>query len=89
MRGCPGVASRRISGGRPALFVPLVAVAAGPLGCWDSCRSRRAAGAAHMPIASRAFRWGQLRDSDPFVGSSSGVRQPNVCVAFEMDVPAP
>jgi hypothetical protein len=32
-------------------------------------------------------RWGQLRDSDPFVGSLTKVAQPNYCVAFEMDVP--
>ncbi|AUX42153.1 dockerin [Sorangium cellulosum] len=32
-------------------------------------------------------RWGQLRDSDPFVGSRSGVAQPNYCVAFELSVP--
>lgn len=35
---------------------------------------------------SRAYRWGQLRDSDPFVGSSSGLPQPNYCVSFEMPV---
>jgi hypothetical protein len=28
-------------------------------------------------------RWGQLRDSDPFVGSTSGVAQPNYAVAFQ------
>jgi hypothetical protein len=32
-------------------------------------------------------RWGQLRDSDPFVGSLTKVAQPNYSVAFEMDVP--
>jgi hypothetical protein len=32
-------------------------------------------------------RWGQLRDSDPFVGSLTRVAQPNYCVAFEMNVP--
>ncbi|WP_437685067.1 dockerin [Sorangium sp. So ce176] len=32
-------------------------------------------------------RWGQLRDSDPFVGSVSGEAQPNYSVAFEMSVP--
>jgi hypothetical protein len=29
-------------------------------------------------------RWGLLRDSDPFVGSSTGTPQPNYCVAFDM-----
>jgi lysophospholipase L1-like esterase len=33
------------------------------------------------------FRWGQLRDSDPFVGSSTKKPQPNYCVAFELEVP--
>jgi hypothetical protein len=29
-------------------------------------------------------RWGQLRDSDPFVGSTTGTAQPNYSVAFSM-----
>lgn len=33
------------------------------------------------------YRWGLLRDSDPFVGSSTGVAQPNYCVSFEIPVP--
>lgn len=33
------------------------------------------------------FRWGQLRDSDPFVGSSTKKTQPNFAVAFELPVP--
>jgi hypothetical protein len=32
-------------------------------------------------------RWGQLRDSDPFVGSMTRAPQPNHCVAFELPVP--
>ncbi|HMF40995.1 MAG TPA: dockerin, partial [Polyangia bacterium] len=32
-------------------------------------------------------RWGQLRDSDPFVGSLTRMAQPNYCVAFELNVP--
>lgn len=32
-------------------------------------------------------RWGQLRDSDPFVGSSTKKNQPNYCVAFELTAP--
>jgi hypothetical protein len=32
-------------------------------------------------------RWGWLRDSDPFVGSSTQKPQPNYCLAFEMPVP--
>ncbi len=31
------------------------------------------------------YRWGLLRDSDPFKGRS-GVSQPNFCVAFQLDV---
>lgn len=33
------------------------------------------------------FRWGLLRDSDPFVGAVTGMAQPNYGVAFEMSVP--
>jgi lysophospholipase L1-like esterase len=33
------------------------------------------------------FRWGLLRDSDPFVGAVTGLTQPNYGVAFEMLVP--
>ncbi|WP_437668891.1 dockerin [Sorangium sp. So ce131] len=31
--------------------------------------------------------WGQLRDSDPFVGSTTRAAQPNYSVSFEMSVP--
>ena len=30
------------------------------------------------------YRWGCLRDSDPFVGLETGAAQPNRCVAFEI-----
>ncbi len=40
-----------------------------------------------LSVASQAVRWGCLRDSDPFVGSSTGVAQPNYAVAFTMPVP--
>jgi lysophospholipase L1-like esterase len=33
------------------------------------------------------FRWGLLRDSDPFKGFGSGAVQPNYCVAFELSAP--
>lgn len=33
------------------------------------------------------FRWGLLRDSDPFVGSTTREPQPNFAVAFELPVP--
>jgi hypothetical protein len=33
------------------------------------------------------LRWGQLRDSDPFVGTLTRVAQPNYGVAFSVDVP--
>jgi len=33
------------------------------------------------------LRWGLLRDSDPFVGSSTQKPQPNYAVAFELPVP--
>jgi hypothetical protein len=32
-------------------------------------------------------RWGQLRDSDPFVGSTTGRAQPNFALAFELAIP--
>ena len=32
-------------------------------------------------------RWGQLRDSDPFVGANTKKNQPNYCVAFELTAP--
>jgi hypothetical protein len=32
-------------------------------------------------------RWGLLRDSDPFVGNSTQLAQPNYAVAFELPVP--
>jgi len=31
--------------------------------------------------------WGLLRDSDPFVGYTTHVAQPNYCVAFDMKLP--
>ncbi len=33
------------------------------------------------------LRWGQLRDSDPFVGPLTGVAQPNYAVAFSVKLP--
>jgi hypothetical protein len=39
------------------------------------------------PSPGGTLRWGQLRDSDPFVGSTTKKAQPNYCVAFEMSVP--
>jgi hypothetical protein len=35
----------------------------------------------------RTVRWGQLRDSDPFVGSTTKKTQPNYAVAFQMTLP--
>ena len=40
-----------------------------------------------MSTASKAVRWGQLRDSDPFVGQTTVLPNPNYCVSFEMPVP--
>ncbi len=39
-------------------------------------------------VAGLGHRWGQLRDSDPFVGVVTGAAQPNYAVAFERPVPA-
>ena len=36
---------------------------------------------------STSVRWGQLRDSDPFTGSTTNKANPNYCVSFEMPVP--
>ena len=33
------------------------------------------------------YRWGLLKDSDPFVGSTTKTVQPNYCVSFEVPVP--
>jgi len=33
------------------------------------------------------FRWGLLRDSDPFAGANTKTLQPNYCVAFELTAP--
>lgn len=33
------------------------------------------------------FRWGLLRDSDPFIGADTKLPQPNYCVAFEIKAP--
>jgi hypothetical protein len=41
---------------------------------------------APMPSHSRSYRWGRLRDSDPFVGSVTRVPQPNHAVSFELPV---
>jgi hypothetical protein len=38
-------------------------------------------------IAGVSPRWGQLKDSDPFVGDFTQMAQPNYAVAFELDVP--
>jgi hypothetical protein len=44
-------------------------------------------GGTQMTNGALAFRWGQLRDSDPFAGSTTGAPNPNYGVAFEMAVP--
>jgi hypothetical protein len=36
---------------------------------------------------SRAYHWGQLVDSDPFVGQGTKQANPNYCVIFQMPVP--
>jgi hypothetical protein len=40
-----------------------------------------------LSTASLAVRWGQLRDSDPFVGSTTQMGNPNYAVSFELPVP--
>ena len=43
--------------------------------------------AAMLTPFEATFRWGLLRDSDPFVGSTTGTAQPNYSVAFELPLP--
>jgi hypothetical protein len=38
-------------------------------------------------VSGLGHRWGQLQDSDPFVGVITGASQPNHAVAFELPVP--
>jgi len=38
-------------------------------------------------ISGVSPRWGQLKDSDPFVGDFTQIAQPNYAVAFELNVP--
>jgi hypothetical protein len=40
-----------------------------------------------MTAASKSVRWGQLRDSDPLIGSTTTRANPNYAVSFEMSVP--
>jgi len=40
-----------------------------------------------VPMPNGTARWGHLRDSDPFVGATTGTAQPNYAVAFSMIVP--
>ena len=48
---------------------------------------RYAASAASSSRPRGSYRWGQLRDSDPFVGATTRTPQPNYAVAFELEVP--
>lgn len=41
---------------------------------------------AQMKVASKAVRWGRLRDSDPFEGSTTNMPNPNYAVSFELPV---
>jgi hypothetical protein len=38
-------------------------------------------------ISGVSPRWGQLKDSDPFVGAFTNMAQPNYAVSFELPVP--
>ncbi|HET7543390.1 MAG TPA: dockerin [Polyangiaceae bacterium] len=48
---------------------------------------RYAATAAPTVRAHGTRRWGQLRDSDPFIGTTTRTAQPNYAVTFELEVP--
>jgi hypothetical protein len=47
---------------------------------------RYAASATPEPRPGGTRRWGQLRDSDPFIGALSGTPQPNYALTFSLDV---
>ena len=42
------------------------------------------AGTSMLPPTGMTYRWGHLRDSDPFVGAVTGAAQPNYCVTFRL-----
>jgi hypothetical protein len=42
---------------------------------------------AQMKVASKAVRWGRLRDSDPFKGTTTMMANPNYAVSFQLPVP--
>jgi hypothetical protein len=48
---------------------------------------RYAATANPRPRPGGTWRWGQLRDSDPFVGSTTRTPQPNFAMTFERELP--
>jgi hypothetical protein len=48
---------------------------------------RYAATANARPRQKGTWRWGQLRDSDPFVGSTTRTPQPNYALMFELELP--
>lgn len=48
---------------------------------------RYAATSSKEPRPTGTWRWGQLRDSDPFRGALTGTAQPNYAVTFELAVP--
>jgi len=48
---------------------------------------RYAATASAAPRSKGTWRWGQLRDSDPFVGATTRTPQPNYAVTFELSLP--
>ncbi|HYP76944.1 MAG TPA: dockerin [Polyangiaceae bacterium] len=48
---------------------------------------RYAASASSAARPHGSFRWGHLRDSDPFIGASTRTPQPNYAVTFELEVP--
>jgi hypothetical protein len=42
------------------------------------------AGTSMLPPTGMTYRWGHLRDSDPFVGAVTQKPQPNYCVSFRL-----
>jgi hypothetical protein len=80
--GRVAIASVEISGDAvqitPAADLPATGVFVGYALTADAAMATPFAGTVH---------WGQLRDSDPFVGTATHTAQPNYAVAFELPVP--
>ena len=76
------IASAEISGDK---VIITCATIPGPVPAWVTPLIADARNVRMMTPYPGTFRWGLLRDSDPFKGINSNKVQPNYCVAFETD----